>query len=229
MKRVLVVGAQPGSLGEAVERSLYDTSSWEVVTAGLTAEEYSFNLLSPGLWDDLDRIQMIMGRFTHIVCTAGVNRSGKIEDDTFTQVMSDSFRSNVVGPMNLLQWFLEQQPPIQHEGLRHFVAISSNSASIARRGSAPYCASKAALSMALRVVAREQADSDVNIYGYEPGWIDGTPMSESVAGIFAGNFHRIPGGKGVKVDELAAIIVNNLRANNALLNGCMLRLDGGEQ
>lgn len=229
--RVLVVGTQPGSLGEAVAEYLYrgSVSRPEVVTAGITSEEYSVNLISPSMWDDLYRIQAIVGRFTHIVCTAGVNRGGRIEDDIFSQVMSDSFRINVVGPMNLLQWFLEQQAPLDHVGLRHFVAISSNSASIARRGSAPYCASKAALSMALRVVAREQANSDVNIYGYEPGWIDGTPMSESVAGMFAGNFHRIPGGKGVRVEDLARMIVNNLEANNALLNGCMLRLDGGEQ
>ncbi len=229
--RVLVVGAREGSLGAAVVNALEYGSSCrnEVVTAGPTEEEHSLDLSDTSLWDDLDCIQNIFGRFTHVVCTAGINEAARVEEARFDATMHQSFQVNTMGPLLLLQWFIEQQAPLDHDGLRHFVAISSNSAHIARRGSAPYCASKAALSMALRVVAREQAGNDVNIYGYEPGWIDGTPMSESVAGIFAGNFHRIPGGKGVRVEDLATMIVSNLEANNALLNGCMLRLDGGEQ
>ena len=41
--------------------------------------------------------------------------------------------------------------------------------------------------------------------------------------------HRIPSGAGVNKDLLARRIVKDLLTNDSSLNGCMIRLDGGEQ
>ena len=117
----------------------------------------------------------------------------------------------------------------------HFVAISSNSAHIARSGSAPYCASKAALSMAIRAEARDLARSydlhTVIAYTYEPGWLEGTAMSNDVASRYPGmQPHRMLGlDAGLPPSRLAGMIAYNLRHCGRELNGCVLRVDAGEQ
>jgi NAD(P)-dependent dehydrogenase (short-subunit alcohol dehydrogenase family) len=118
--------------------------------------------------------------------------------------------------------------------LRHFVAISSNSAVIPRTNSAAYCASKAALSQGLRVKAREARGGDYGyvVYGYEPGLLAGTPMTWATEKQFPDMpLHRIRGeamAAGVPCAALAAQIVAGLQVPGAALNGATIRYDGGE-
>lgn len=115
--------------------------------------------------------------------------------------------------------------------VKRFVAISSNSAHIPRRGSMPYCASKAALSMALRVAARELANKNVAVWGYEPGLLAGTPMSEQTRRDFGTDpLHRMPGvsWEGLPVGDLAQQIVQDISTFSVAHNGLMIPFDGGE-
>ena len=182
--------------------------------------------------------------FDAVVCTAGINRPTRMSGGTELQVgIEDMMAVNFAGHMNVLQawlgfWFEVQKVAGGPDETipKHFVSISSNSAQIARTGSLGYCASKAALSMGIRCAAREVAKEPVGpapmaIYAYEPGWLEGTPMSDSVEnrlgiGVMP---HRIPGGRGIHVGELSEMIALNIRQGSANLNGCVLRVDGGEQ
>jgi NAD(P)-dependent dehydrogenase (short-subunit alcohol dehydrogenase family) len=149
----------------------------------------------------------------------------------------DSMDVNYFGAMNVLDHWAVQWRALGWKAGMHrptFVAVSSNSAQLARSRSLAYCASKAALSMAIRCAARELAPHSVNIWGVEPGWISDTPMSEAVhARIVAEQRglpnHRIPGGREVHRRELGRFIAEHVSHEWDWMNGCMLRLDGGDQ
>jgi NAD(P)-dependent dehydrogenase (short-subunit alcohol dehydrogenase family) len=162
------------------------------------------------------------------------------QTDDFTTWLHTHYQANVIGPMKVLRAWqpfhnatMLKSWPKPH----HYVAISSNSARIARTNSMAYCATKAALSMALRVAAREASSSTGHIvYGYEPGWLAGTPMSNEVqqhwGGHSVGTMHRMRGeglAQGVSREDLAQQIVANLGVPGYALNGTLIGYDGGEQ
>lgn len=243
---LLVVGARPGSIGEVIAQRA-EKEGFFVGTAGLSKHEH-FPL-------DVQRSEMIrdvvhVQPWHHVICTAGVNLEGGVSGTGWLGQVANSHRVNFMGPLILLsEWCrywrdildVGENLPAKEVDVRavirpeylHFAAISSNSAHIARSKSLGYCTSKAALSMAVRCVAREMATHPAGfvIYGYEPGWVDATPMSDSVQNRLDARDvvpHRIPGARTLKKDRLAAMVVHNLMLGGSL-NGCVLRVDGGEQ
>jgi NAD(P)-dependent dehydrogenase (short-subunit alcohol dehydrogenase family) len=231
VRKVLIVGAAPNSLGAAIADQVRGVG-YQAITAGITTEEkWELNLTT----SSANRIRSVLEKVqpTHIVCTAGINHpedgSGALDALIWYQM---HFLQNVAGPMRLLeQW----QRVMESDGhYRHFVAISSNSAHVPRSGSAAYCASKAALSMALRVKAREGAGrgSEVLVYGYEPGLLAGTPMTADTVAQFGPAVpltrmrdRRLAGG--IPTDSLAYMVACNLGMGPEI-NGVMLRVDADE-
>lgn len=171
----------------------------------------------------------------HVVCTVGTNMPGTIQGAEWHRNMKLQMLVNYQGPMNLLaewaRYWRDKEDATGPELNRHFVVVSSNSAHTARSESGGYCASKAALSMGVRCAARQQAHRNLSIYGYEPGWMDGTPMSEGVEERLGTGavVHRIPGNNTMDPFVLAKMIVTNMVFTCGELNGTMLRVDGGEQ
>lgn len=217
---LLVIGAQYRSLGWRVAERASE-QGYQVTTAGITGEEYQLdvrNLMPSASRSLLDA--------DHVVCTVGINSPSE------TELLH--YEVNVLGPLRCLDTWL------RYGGTGHFVIISSNSAHIARSGSRAYCGSKAALSMAIRCTARDVAKDHHEfmseermpaIYGYEPGWLGGTPMSNAVEDSLepGAKLHRIPSGQHLSPHDLATVIVSNLQIGNNLMNGALLRLDGGDQ
>lgn len=245
MPNLLVVGARPGSIGATVA-TLAGRDGWNVRTAGIEGEDVALDAVQMQQCRDL----MLEG-WHAIVCTVGVNlpESG-VSMAEWQRIGMQSMDTNYAAPMTLLGAWLEywtypdmdaktngdewEEPPAllhtQAAGQTlHFAAISSNSAHVPRSFSAHYCASKAALSMGLRCVARQVADKPFAIYGYEPGWIADTPMSRDVLGRLGPgqNPSRTPGAKHLLKEELANMICTNLTMGQGL-NGSLLRVDGGE-
>jgi NAD(P)-dependent dehydrogenase (short-subunit alcohol dehydrogenase family) len=226
---VLVVGSRPSSLGSAV-RDILQNKGLKVATAGVSGEQFYMDIVDPrGMAEVLNAV-----RPAQIVCTAGINESYSLRAEGLSHGMEAHFIVNALGPILLLQeWvhMLESTEVGTMPGPKQFVAISSNSAHIARRQSIPYCASKAALSMALRCAARELAGEGMLVYGYEPGLLAGTPMTSQSADAFPGALHRMYGVKpeGLSVMDFANTVVANLTHPNLALHGTMLRLDAGEQ
>jgi len=248
-KNVLIVGARRGSLGFHVAENLRSVSKSEsstvssalsTFTAGLSGEEIFFDALwtRESIIDTLDDLDI-----TDVVCTVGVNMEHEITNFDADRLVEET-RVNAVAPMNLLSAWIDHitDRPLTSIGelmpgnAHHFAIISSNSAQIARSKSLGYCMSKAAVSMGVRVAARTAASlsQPLAVYAYEPGWLEGTPMSDNVSRRIAHSVpkgappHRIPGGNGIDTRHLAGMITSNLFAGQEL-NGTTLRIDGGEQ
>lgn len=234
MQSLLVVGAAPDSIGAAVAHEA-QSQDYDVVTAGITGtEKLNLDLKYP------QAVRSVVRDINpdHVVCTAGVNYDGSVLDKDWMPLADYSMHNNWFGPMELLHQWCEHQTSkftkgadrsVRPDKVLHWVAISSNSAHVPRSRSASYCASKAALSMGVRCVAREMKNYPFAIYTYEPGWVNGTPMSQGVLGRLGRGVEpsRTPGQKHLSKEELARMIVSNLALGEAL-NGCSLRVDGGE-
>jgi NAD(P)-dependent dehydrogenase (short-subunit alcohol dehydrogenase family) len=237
--KLLIVGARAGSLGEALLEAA--TTEWSdnfshVHTAGISSEEFKLDITNTA------HIVRVLSEVSPdcIVCTVGVNQPTRMTDTFLPSRMTDAFHTNVIGPMHLLSKFADLEPNNPRQ-LRRFVAISSNSARIARTGSVAYCASKAALSMALRVAGREFARnrSGILVWGYEPGLLNTTMTREMFPNDprhfpEEGPLHRMEGvhWKGLPALALADRILGDLllgTANGLALNGCLIPFDAGEQ
>lgn len=243
--RLLVVGAAPRSLGDHVAREaeLGPYSFDAIYTAGITPtphdgdppegkvayEDYYLDLRH------VNSIKEVLGEVKPdiIVCTVGVNNPTSVLDSFADLALEDSFHVNVIGVLALLRHFVKAEGSGYWNGStnKKFVAISSNSARIPRRRSLAYCASKAALSMALRVAARELADEGVVVWGYEPGLLAGTPMTADTEGLFAGGpLHRMPGvpESGLLPAALAQMILHDVANVSPAFNGLLIPFDAGE-
>lgn len=234
MTTVLVVGARKNSVGAAIVQQAKDLD-YLTFTAGISSEQYDMDLFNHPMEDMVQ--DLVSMHPTHVICTAGVNLPEPLDNwGDLTAVYEWQFRMNVIGPMRLLaawQRALKMYEPAPGEPVhRHYVAISSNSASVPRSGSAPYCASKAALSQALRVKGREgQRLGGPIVYGYEPGLIAGTQMTEETAKQWSGApltrmvDKRLHGG--IRAESLAWMVVANLTLGPELA-GCLFRIDADE-
>lgn len=253
--RLLVVGAAPQSLGAAVADVARD-GVWtfgSVVTAGMTPIPES--LLLPEhegtvhTYEDYrldvrfsNQMKQVLGDVQPdiLVCTVGVNAPCGIGSRYLAMRMEEAFRVNVIGVLELLRHFaLIDGSGYWKNGrtnAKKFVAISSNSARLPRRQSLAYCASKAALSMGLRVAARELAGTMTQVWGYEPGLLAGTPMTQETEQHFGRSgesavLHRMRGvpADGLPVRSLAQQIVNDVAQYAPGLNGVLVPCDAGEQ
>lgn len=222
MTSVLILGAREGSLGKAIYDRLTVVPGNYVVTAGISGDEHY--TLNESLITDT------VPAWDHIICTIGINSVN----------LQESLRVNCEVPIRYLDAWLMARKAYNTKTIGSFIGISSNSAHIARSNSLGYCASKAALSMALRCYARDVAKNRATwrnsyIYGYEPCWVDDTPMSQEVKERIGSDsyghprpLHRVPGGHAHAKAALADLIAANL-SHAANLHGAMLRVDLGEQ
>jgi NAD(P)-dependent dehydrogenase (short-subunit alcohol dehydrogenase family) len=227
--RVLVVGARKGSLGEALAVTA-ERAGYAVYTAGIHDEQIELDLLPTG--SGMPKLMTTLGSLqpTHIVCTVGINMpEPAVKEDVFDWYRWH-YETNAIAPMRLLDGWLRCGQANLMPSYGHYVAISSNSAHIPRTRSAAYCASKAALSMALRVKAREVAGRPI-IYGYEPGLLEDTPMTAQSTKDFDGSLTRMKPGalaRGIDPIDLAGFIVGNLQHDGLALNGSILRYSADE-
>jgi NAD(P)-dependent dehydrogenase (short-subunit alcohol dehydrogenase family) len=232
---ILVIGAgSRDSLGwhlcHELQRTPYVQAGYGVVAADVTQEP------DPGLGVPYHRLDLKWHahdvsaelkkiRPYHIVNLAGRN----IPDEDFTS-LTQSVEAHHHGNLQTFVRLAEAWRPLAMPG-SHLVAMSSNSAHIPRSPSLGYCVSKAAVSMAVRVLARKWAGVPL-VYGYEPGLLaTRATVAQASSGAYgAGALHRMRGvpqyGNEPKV--LAKLIGHNLLEGGMHLNGCMLRLDAGE-
>lgn len=251
MKTMLVIGAQTDSSLGGLVTAVAHGAGWQVHTVGISGnEQHELDITNgarvAGFFDEWCRADPPPEA---VVCTAGINLANSLLNGNTVRAMQRQWEVNALGPIRVLEqwvkWWMHGFKAVggyhPTQAPLHFVAISSNSAQVARSKSMGYCASKAALSMAIRCAAREMADTPLNIYSYEPGWLDGTPMSANVEDRMrrvgrlgepsgpVGPLHRIPGNRVVVPELLASMIVNGMEYTRSPLNGCTIRIDGGEQ
>lgn len=222
---VLVVGARTDSLGDAIAVDLHQRG---IVAhrAGISTEPIHLNA-----FDEAGVRQVVYdNNITHIVCTVGMNQPEPFYSDDWWISAEDHMRVNYLMPMRLLATFescLDGMPG-------SFVAVSSNSAQIARSNSAAYCASKAALSMGLRCAARDltRAGRPLRVWGYEPGALLDTPMTRQVTkglGKDVPMSRMLVNPAGLPVPAVARMVARDLLDAGEVLHGSLVRLDAGEQ
>ena len=113
-------------------------------------------------------------RPSHVVYSIGVNYLdwlGDLDERHFNRIIT----VNVWGFVRTLQALREAGC-----GPCSVVVISSDAAIRPMRTSLAYCASKAALEMAMRVASRELADEGWRINAVAPGKVEGTGMTDYV-------------------------------------------------
>lgn len=217
-KTLLVFGARKKSIGDGVAKMWRDMFDGRVVTAGVSGEE-DFHVN----YEDDEELKSVFEEVKpdHVLVTVGRNETLEDHNGLMEGWLSDHFDTNVVIPMSVLSAWLEFEP----SDTSHFVVISSNSAHIPRSGSMAYCASKAALSMAVRCAARDLQKAGIGpiVYGWEPGLVKGTPMSGKRGGT---RMLSLP--EGISRRALAHQIVGALAFGGAEYSGTLIRLDNGE-
>lgn len=227
-RRVMVIGAAYGSLGAAVLASA-ERAGYEAFAAGISGEQVPLDVVTDPIIAMTDMLLAIQPQY--VVCTVGVNEARPDGDPG--PWLAKHFEVNVIGPMRLYEAYLEARynPAFMVSGNAHFAFVSSNSAHLPRSSSAAYCASKAALSMAVRVAARETGagSSGPLTYAYEPGLLRGTPMTQRTRAEFAGPLTRMRGAldQGIDPYDLAELIVQNFDRGPAI-SGALIRYDADE-
>lgn len=228
--KVLVIGARQDNLGEAIaDNAALFHPSVQVETADRDPHTWGHEIDVT----DLGSISTVLSSVepTVVVYSAGVNFEDAGPDTFFRQMEVNFYGAMLVFEEWLAQTGMAESPSKYNHG---FVTISSNSAHVARSTSAGYCASKAALSAWTRCTGRRYAGGQPSVWGYEPGWVSGTPMSRNVQSrVASGVLHRIPGGKGINKSLLGRRIAEDMiramvHGDNSL-NGTMIRCDGGDQ
>lgn|SRR5487761_1167135 len=187
MDKVLIIGGYSG-IGEATIKSL---------------ESFDLDCHVP-YHDELDvryrfstnSFLQENGPFEYIVYSAGVNRLGWIQDISLTEI-GDIFDVNVFGFIDIVSCHKALWPQSRVSA----VAVSSDAAEIPMRGSLMYCASKAALNMAIRVMARELAPL-WRVNGVAPGMVANTPMTNYID-------ETIPEFRGWTPDQARSYEQNN--------------------
>jgi NAD(P)-dependent dehydrogenase (short-subunit alcohol dehydrogenase family) len=166
--KLLIIGGQTG-IGEAAAKHINNIYP--------EVEQY---VPLRGELDVTEREDIIFaignrGPFTHILYSAGVNRLKWMDGQALDVTLESAFAVNCSGFIMTLGEHRRKWPNAGFSA----VAISSDAAHIPMRGSIAYCASKAALDMAVKVAARELAPF-CRVNAIAPGMVEGTPMTRYI-------------------------------------------------
>jgi NAD(P)-dependent dehydrogenase (short-subunit alcohol dehydrogenase family) len=224
----LVIGGASGigaALADAYRARGTKTVTWDVNGP----HDVSCDITEP---DDIDEaVGATLARWgvpTEVTVTAGVGHGGLLADagpEDFDRVM----RVNARGPWLCMRAWVDALR--QRGGPASLVATSSVSARLVDRNMGLYCASKAALSMLVKVAAAEWAPFGLRVNAVAPG-VTSTPMlgrgaTATVAGSpwLAAVASRTPLGRlGEAGDIVQAVLALHAMA---WVTGQVLECDGG--
>jgi NAD(P)-dependent dehydrogenase (short-subunit alcohol dehydrogenase family) len=224
----LVIGGGSGigaALSDRLRAQGTTTVTWDI--AG--AHDVTCDVTEPDAIDDaVGLTRMRWGVPTWVTVTAGVGHAGLLADasaEDFDRIM----RVNARGPWLCMRAWVSAMRDEAVAG--SFVAVSSVSAQLVDRNMGVYCASKAALSMLVRVAAAEWGPLGLRVNAVAPG-VTRTPMlgrgpSTTVAGSpwLAGVAGRTALGRLGEADDIAQAIV--ALHSMEWVTGQVIECDGG--
>lgn len=231
-RRSLIIGGHTNGIGDAVYKLLVEADDpWRhapgVVCLPTVAE------LNVSLPATINAYMKAHGPFDRIVYSAGLSKLQWIKD-TDQETMDKVFDVNVFGAVLVAQGHLALFPdaPVR------YAVVVSDASDTPMRGSIAYCASKAALEMVVRVMARELSPSWITV-AVSPGVVDDTGMTNKLA-IDVPEFRNWTPeearqyedkgsvlGRRITKEEVADAIVFALNGPEAL-NGSTVTLNGGK-
>lgn len=218
---VWVVGGTSGIGAAVVERLEAQHEGLDVFTTGKDVDVQDAR--------EIDLFAKESGPFDGIVYSAGINMLDWVEDLS-TINMNMIYDVNVTGLVRVIRSCPETQ---------RIVVVGSDAAHRPMRTSLAYCASKAALEMAVKVIAREHASDGFAINIVAPGMTDDTEMTRYIdarvpevrdwspehARLYESS--QIPMGRRAQPHEIAEVIVNTMFTNTSYLNGAVIEVNGG--
>lgn len=230
-RKFMVIGVsdEPRGIGRAVSDHIRTFMSADQGDEIVNLGKHAMDVRQPGRVRDWIHDE----RPDHVVYCAGVNRLDWLRDikrHEYHEVME----VNVWGFVSVMQ-------AMSREGIldASIVAVSSDAAQRPMRTSLAYCASKAALDMAVRVAAREMAIlGSWRVNAVSPGKVENTPMSDYVDARVMELRHWTKDeadareaaswvlGRPVYADEVAATVWSVLTGPTAL-NGQIVTVNGG--
>lgn len=166
--RVMILGAGSRSIGQEVATQMAVMKPGVSVHT-FTRKDFDIQHDEPLLREAIKEVQP-----THLVYSIGINRLAWLGDVTYVD-WHEMMEVNVWGFIRTVQLLREETSwPCS------VVAVSSDAARRPMRTSLTYCASKAALEMAVRVASRELAPYGWRVNAVAPGKVADTPMTEDI-------------------------------------------------
>jgi NAD(P)-dependent dehydrogenase (short-subunit alcohol dehydrogenase family) len=171
-------------------------------------------------------------RIDEVVYCAGINKLEWLEETEMEDVF-DIFDVNVFGFMRVMKIMARDST-----GPLRVVAVSSDAARRPMRTSMAYCASKAALDMAAKSVARERAEYGWRVNVVAPGMTDGTDMTAYIDSTVphlrgwtrkeASDYEEQQGvvKRRGTVQEMA-VMIKSILGGPDYLNGSIVEINGG--
>lgn len=232
MYSVLVIGGT-GGIGSAIVNELLNGS--DMPNGSGSTVTYPPKDALDVTWgpDEIREAITHWGVFTHLVYCAGINELAMIPQIDYKHRgnFSEILDVNVVGFARVLAAMVGTDP------LESVVAISSDAAVRPMRGSLMYCASKAALDMAVRCAARELAPK-IRVNAISPGMTEPTEMQayiDRTIPAFRGwtkeqamkyELSQNPMGRRATTEEVAKITASVL-FGPGYLTGAIIPINGG--
>ncbi|WP_246160383.1 SDR family oxidoreductase [Aureimonas fodinaquatilis] len=232
-RRVLVTGAAKG-IGRATVKALVEEGAQvvAVVRASDQAQEVSSHFgceVHIAELSDVAALEELMRNVTpldDLVNCAGTTTLESVLDfqpRTFDDIMAVNLRA----PLVLARLFA--QGLVERQAVGAIVNVSSLAANVGIRDHAIYCASKAGLDAATRVMALEFGALGIRVNSVNPvvtltpmavkAWSDPAKSEPMLA--------RIPAGRFVEPHEVADAILWLLGNRALMVNGISMPLDGG--
>lgn len=243
----VVVGAARG-IGEGIARHLA-TTAWtdrivladrdldlaDAVAADLRSDGHHAEAIAVDIADgtSIDRLVGLTADADRLALVAGIFRatpSLEVEQDEFRDILA----------VNLTGTFFTAQAYARHmvaRGGGSIVAITSIAARMPRLRQAAYCASKAGMRQAMRVLALETVPAGVRINFVSPGPTDSAmmrelaadhPVDDLAAGSLTAFRPPVPDGRVGRASDVAAAVAFLLSPEAAHIAMHDLYVDGGE-
>jgi NAD(P)-dependent dehydrogenase (short-subunit alcohol dehydrogenase family) len=196
----------------------------EIVAAGGRASVIATDLASPPSIDRLvESVQVCHGRVDVLINNAGTLGTATRSEGTDLAQWQSVLDVNLTGPWYLATRLKESMPPGAV-----VVNISSTAQFYPSVGLAPYCVSKAGMSMLTRVLALEWARDGIRVVGVAPGKVE-TQLAEPIVQYFDGLQKRYNAMNRLgHPDEVACLFAYLVSHQAAFVTGSTHVIDGGE-
>jgi meso-butanediol dehydrogenase/(S,S)-butanediol dehydrogenase/diacetyl reductase len=173
----------------------------------------------------LDRLAASLDRLDVLVNAAGVLTENRPVDELAPDDFRRNFEVNVLGTLNACQAFAE----LLRARRGAVVNVASQAALVSLPQQAAYTASKGAVAALTRSLAIDWAEHGVRVNAVAPGFTV-TPMTEAFfenETFTRAATGRIPLGRLLQADEIAAAIVFLASPLASAITGVVLPVDGG--